>query len=86
MPPDLIPNDLEYFGRIAVSIGGISVRKQFANVAETSSPQQRIGNGMQKHVGIAVSQKALRMLYPHPYKQNEGAFHKPMRVMSKTNA
>lgn len=44
---------------IGTRIRRVGIGEQFADIARTRSTEQRVGNGMRKHVGIGMSQKPL---------------------------
>lgn len=46
----------------------VGVGEMLSNVAEGSGTEQSIANGMQKHIGIAVTNKAMSMRHLHTTK------------------
>lgn len=54
---DLTVGQLEHFCRIPIPIRRIGIGKQLTNITLTGGTQQRIGNRVQQHVGIAVTQQ-----------------------------
>ena len=47
----------QHFGRIAASVGRIRVGEQAADIGQGGGSQQRVGDRMQQHVGVAVADK-----------------------------
>ena len=46
---------------IGARIRRVGIGEQFADIARTRSAEQRVGDGMRKHVGIGMPQKPLMM-------------------------
>jgi hypothetical protein len=49
------------FGRITPTLRRIGVRKQFTDISLSQPAEQGIGQGVQQHVGVAVSNQVLIM-------------------------
>ena len=45
----------EHFGGVAAAVGRIGIGKHLADIAQGGGPEQGVGNGVQKHVGIAMA-------------------------------
>lgn len=54
---DLTVGQLEHFCRIPIPIRRIGIGKQLADITLAGRTQQRVGNGVQQHVGIAMAQQ-----------------------------
>jgi len=57
-----------------------------ANIAQRSRAQQRIGEGVQQHVGIGVAQQPLRMRQRHAAQHQRAPRHQGVDVPAFTNA
>ncbi len=71
---------------IGVLEGGIVVRVDIANVAETDSAEQGVGHRVQHDVGVAVAKQAARMIDAHAPQDQGAALSEPMRVVSAADA
>ena len=57
-----------------------------ADIAQRGRAQQRIGNGVQQYVGVAVAQQPFFMRDIHSAQDKTAAFHQPVRVVAVPDA
>ena len=77
--PQSIQRRLQEDRRVEILEGRIGVRISVADVAQASRAQQRVGQGMQHHVGVAVSRQSARMIDGHAAQDERTAPDQPMR-------
>jgi hypothetical protein len=58
---DLLVGQAEHLGRVATTVGGLGIGEQFADVPDGRRTQQRIGDGVQQHIGVAVAEQVAIM-------------------------
>ena len=57
-----------------------------ADVAQVGSPKQRVADGMNEHVGIAMAQQPQLMLYLDATQPKVATFHQPMDVVAHADS
>jgi len=83
---DTIPSRSDHDGGVQTPVGGIGVGKHLADVAERRRPEQRVGDRMQQHVGIAMA-KGLAIVGDGDAADHEpGTGAEPMGVVAESDA
>lgn len=52
---DFLGSDRQHFGRVAAAVGFLRVRKQLADIGQGGSAEQRVGDGVEQHIGITMA-------------------------------
>ena len=83
---DLMPGGLEHLARVAPLVARVSIRKQLADVPQGSGAQQRVGNGVQQNVGIAMAHRCEVEGNVDPTQPQRPPRREPVRVVSNPYA
>ena len=72
--------------RVGVLPPRVGVGVRVADVAEAGRPQQRVGDGVQHHVGVAVADQAAAVLDADAAQHQRPAFRETVRVVTGADA
>ena len=64
----------------------VLVREMLADIAHGGSAQQRVGNSMEEHVGVAVAEQTFFIRDIHAAEDEFAAFNKPVRIIAVADA
>src|SRR5262249_49238061 len=82
-PPQRISNEVT---RLRPSKCLVGVRIGVTDISKASSAKQRIGNGVENDIGIAVADEAARARYGDSSQNQRTALFQPMRIMTNPDA
>ena len=78
--------DRQHLGRIPPAVFLGRVRKQLADVSQTSAAQHRVGNRVQQHIGVAVPDGVMVVRQRQTAQYQRSARRQAMRVVSDSNS
>ena len=82
-----VPHGLQQFERVGPFVARVAVREMLADIAEGGRAEQRVGHGVQQHVGVRMAEQAFLIRDVHPAQDQAAALHQAVDVisMSKTH-
>ena len=72
--------------RVGTAKRGVGVRKMRANIAQRRRAQQRIGDGVQQHIGIGMAQQAGAVGDTHTAQHQRAPGHQCVNVPAFANS
>ncbi len=75
----------KHLGRIAAAVGRIGIGKHSANIGQRRRAQQRIGNGVQQHVGVAMTDKLPVVRHVDATQAQWAARDRTVRIFAESN-
>ena len=82
---DFCGGDRQHFGGITASIGRLGIRKQPADIGQGGGAQDCVGDCMQQHVGVAVTDKLSVVRHVDTPEPQRSAGSGAVRVFAKTD-
>ena len=83
--PNPLVGQLQHFAGIPAAIRLVRVGKQLANVAQGGGTEDRIGDRVQQHVGVAVPDQVPVVRHLDAAQQQRSAIRQPMRVVPNSD-
>ena len=76
----------QYFRRVQIAISLISIRVPLPNIPQSYSSQQGVGNGVQKYIGVAMTNQMPFVRQINSTQSEWSAGRQPVGIVANTNA